>query len=103
MYKLLFVATGILIMSNAPAPSVHESSALTSSVRTIAMSTLQSENAIIYVAASETSTQPEVSMMHMKPHATDTVHYPDEQHFRNVTQLTFGGDNAEAYFSFDNE
>lgn len=31
----------------------------------------------------------------------DTVHYPEEQHFKNVRQLTFGGDNAEAYFSFD--
>jgi TolB protein len=31
----------------------------------------------------------------------DTVQYPDEQHFKNVQQLTFGGDNAEAYFSFD--
>jgi Tol biopolymer transport system component len=31
----------------------------------------------------------------------DTVHYPDEHHFKNMRQLTFGGDNAEAYFSFD--
>lgn len=31
----------------------------------------------------------------------DTVHYPEEKHFKNVRQLTFGGDNAEAYFSFD--
>jgi TolB protein len=27
--------------------------------------------------------------------------YPEEQHFENMTQLTFGGDNAEAYWSFD--
>ena len=33
--------------------------------------------------------------------AEDTLHYPDEKHFKNVQQLTFGGDNAEAYFSFD--
>jgi TolB protein len=32
---------------------------------------------------------------------TDTVQYPEETHFKNVQQLTFGGDNAEAYFSFD--
>lgn len=31
----------------------------------------------------------------------DTLLYPDEKHFKNVQQLTFGGDNAEAYFSFD--
>lgn len=29
--------------------------------------------------------------------------YPDERHFRNMQQLTFGGDNAEAYFGFDNK
>lgn len=31
----------------------------------------------------------------------DTLQYPDEKHFANIQQLTFGGDNAEAYFSFD--
>ena len=31
----------------------------------------------------------------------DTVHFPGETHFANIQQLTFGGDNAEAYFSFD--
>ena len=31
----------------------------------------------------------------------DTVQYPDETHLRNIQQLTFGGDNAEAYWSFD--
>lgn len=32
---------------------------------------------------------------------SDTIHFEGETHFRNVQQLTFGGDNAEAYFSFD--
>ena len=27
--------------------------------------------------------------------------YPDEKHFKNMQQLTFGGDNAEAYFGTD--
>ena len=31
----------------------------------------------------------------------DTLHYKEEIHFNNLRQLTFGGDNAEAYFSFD--
>jgi len=31
----------------------------------------------------------------------DTILYPDEKHFRNIRQLTFDGDNAEAYFSYD--
>ena len=31
----------------------------------------------------------------------DTIQFEGEKHFANVRQLTFGGDNAEAYFSFD--
>lgn len=34
-------------------------------------------------------------------HLADTVHYPEERHFKNIQQLTFGGDNAEAYWSYD--
>lgn len=33
--------------------------------------------------------------------ANDTVHFDGEKHFKNVQQLTFGGDNAEAYWSYD--
>jgi len=34
--------------------------------------------------------------------AADTIiHYPQEKHLKNIQQLTDGGDNAEAYFSFD--
>ena len=33
--------------------------------------------------------------------STDTLHYASEVHFKNIQQLTFGGDNAEAYWSFD--
>lgn len=29
------------------------------------------------------------------------IQYPEEKHLKNVQQLTFGGDNAEAYFSYD--
>ena len=32
-----------------------------------------------------------------------TVHYEQEKNFSQVKQLTFGGDNAEAYFSFNDE
>ena len=32
---------------------------------------------------------------------SDTLQYPEEHHFKNLRQLTFGGSNAEAYFSFD--
>lgn len=32
-----------------------------------------------------------------------SLQYPDEKHFRNMRQLTFGGDNAEAYWSFNDK
>lgn len=35
--------------------------------------------------------------------ATDTLRFTGELHLRNVRQLTFGGNNAEAYWSFDDE
>lgn len=35
------------------------------------------------------------------PIYSDTILFPGETHFANIRQLTFGGDNAEAYFSFD--
>ena len=36
------------------------------------------------------------------PAAAQTpLQYPEEKHLANVRQLTFGGDNAEAYWSFD--
>jgi Tol biopolymer transport system component len=31
----------------------------------------------------------------------DSLRYPEEKHLQNLRQLTFGGDNAEAYWSFD--
>lgn len=33
----------------------------------------------------------------------DPLVYGDEKHFKNIRQLTFGGDNAEAYFGYDND
>ncbi len=33
--------------------------------------------------------------------AQDTLRYEHEKHLMNMRQLTFGGDNAEAYWSFD--
>ncbi len=35
------------------------------------------------------------------PAAATPLALPNERHLRNVRQLTFGGENAEAYFSFD--
>jgi len=50
-----------------------------------------------------------VSMKKIQPASEPTdvsdsmTHFKQEKHLKNVRQLTFGGDNAEAYFSFDNQ
>ncbi|MBQ4913351.1 PD40 domain-containing protein [Maribacter sp. MMG018] len=33
----------------------------------------------------------------------DTLIYPEEKHFKSIRQITFGGDNAEAYWSWDDK
>ena len=35
------------------------------------------------------------------PSGQDQLLLPNEKHLRNIKQLTFGGENAEAYFSSD--
>jgi len=41
------------------------------------------------------------AFFYSEPVLPDTILYPGEHHFKNIQQLTFGGDNAEAYFSAD--
>ncbi|NNK72596.1 MAG: hypothetical protein HKO94_05340 [Flavobacteriaceae bacterium] len=36
-----------------------------------------------------------------EPETIDSLIYPEEKHFKSIRQITFGGDNAEAYWSFD--
>ena len=36
----------------------------------------------------------------LNPSTDEPIHYPEEKHFKNVRQLTYGGNNAEAYWSF---
>ena len=43
------------------------------------------------------------SKMEQTRPVADSLQYPGEKHLRNLTQLTFGGDNAEAYWSFDSK
>jgi Tol biopolymer transport system component len=35
--------------------------------------------------------------------STDTLRFSGENHLRNIRQLTYGGNNAEAYWSFDDK
>ncbi len=45
------------------------------------------------------TTEKETSLMA----GSDTLIYPEEKYFKSIRQLTFGGDNAEAYWSWDDK
>lgn len=51
--------------------------------------------------AANTAFKPNTNVLSQAPTPGDTLQYPEETHFKNIQQLTFGGDNAEAYFSYD--
>ena len=47
--------------------------------------------------------QPANNEQQTTDNAPDPLRYEQEKHLKNIKQLTFGGDNAEAYFSSDNK
>jgi len=51
--------------------------------------------------ACDSTTNPHHTEKNKVMNADTTTHYPQEKHLKNIKQLTFGGDNAEAYFSFN--
>src|ERR687884_474551 len=51
--------------------------------------------AVAFVAAQPPAQQQQ------QPAQSDEIELPAEKHLRSVRQLTFGGENAEAYFSGD--
>ena len=51
--------------------------------------------------APTTSEIEKTSSFLLDPQTKDTLIYSEEKHFKNIRQVTFGGDNAEAYWSFD--
>jgi Tol biopolymer transport system component len=53
---------------------------------------------LFFSACKNNEPAPEVGQVVEK---IDTLKYEEEVHLKNVQQLTFGGDNAEAYWSFD--
>lgn len=45
-----------------------------------------------------------INMQAQSSYKADTIlHYANEKHLQNVKQLTFGGENAEAYWSFNDK
>ena len=58
-------------------------------------------SAILITACTAPSDKESVVETNTVEDAADTLIYPGEKHFKNMRQLTFGGDNAEAYWSSD--
>jgi TolB protein len=57
--------------------------------------------AILWSAILSVSFKPVYSISISNICFTDTIQYPEETYLNNIQQLTFGGDNAEAYWSYD--
>ena len=58
---------------------------------------------LLIVLLSACSTPKAQTVSAAQQNIQDTLLYPEETHFKNILQLTFGGDNAEAYWSFDSK
>ena len=58
---------------------------------------------IILAWSCQTGNQPVKETSKVASGLADTLRYPQEAHLANMHQLTFGGDNAEAYFSFNSK
>ncbi len=56
---------------------------------------------VLFFAVAISAFKPQPANQHLQTSSADTILFPGEKHFVNMRQLTFGGDNAEAYFSFD--
>lgn len=64
------------------------------------MSVLKSRFIVLFFAATLMGVQ---NAAGQPAFSADSVQFAGEKHFANLRQLTFGGDNAEAYFSFDGQ
>jgi len=56
---------------------------------------------VLFVAACTSTQKSSQEETTATASTVDTLIYPQEKHFKNMRQLTFGGDNAEAYWSYD--
>lgn len=56
---------------------------------------------LVFISVIVSGFSDHLSIRKFRETGDDTLHYPEEKHLSNIQQLTFGGDNAEAYFSFD--
>ncbi len=59
--------------------------------------------AIMLGACGSPDSKQEISQTETVEEQLNPIHYQEETHLANMQQLSFGGDNAEAYFSFNNK
>jgi len=57
----------------------------------------------IFSCINESKTSEPATAKTTETNQGNSLAYPEESNLKNIRQLTFGGDNAEAYFSFDNK
>lgn len=95
-YWLLLIPTFILL--------VNQVSFFTPKISTASLSDksslIETEPAQVNVTSASFV---DVATAASRPLSDADLRYPEETHLDNVQQLTFGGDNAEAYFSFDDQ
>jgi len=62
---------------------------------------------LIFIVACKTepkeTTKPAEAIKPSLMAGEDTLIYPEEKYFKSIRQITFGGDNAEAYWSWDDQ
>ncbi|WP_299272201.1 hypothetical protein [uncultured Psychroserpens sp.] len=61
---------------------------------------------LLFNCKSDSKTAPEAqkeTQIQVVETTKDSLIYPGEKHFKSIRQVTFGGDNAEAYWSFDDK
>lgn len=68
-----------------------------------AVSVRQSVQGAAQVAAADQQPDPQPAPADAYDPTTDSLRFAGEVHLRNLRQLTYGGNNAEAYWSYDGE
>ena len=59
--------------------------------------------AVSFILSCKTEKKPSETKSSEMVEVKDSLIYPEEKHFKSLRQVTFGGDNAEAYWSFDDK
>src|ERR1035437_7132830 len=84
------------------APKVDTAKRTVTGTSTYQLRTLKMEPLYVFKAEDNAGIDSARQFRGMKP-VPDSCHYPGEKHLRNMRQLTFEGENAEAYLSPDDK